>query len=195
VYRTIRDGVPNTGMAPHPLGHRRLWLLVAYIRSLGVPADSVTVAAEESSRMRQIKVSYDELAAVEQPGNDWLTYSGAYGSNRHSSLKQVDSRNVGTLTMRWMHQLVGGHDKIESSPIVRDGVMYFTVPPGRVLAVDAATGHQIWAHDHAYEFLGVVRDPSGRIAASRCSAADCSSVPGIRSSRHYRRPRARCCGR
>ena len=49
VYRTIRDGVPKTGMAPHPLGHRRLWLLVAYIRSLGVPADSVAVAAEESS--------------------------------------------------------------------------------------------------------------------------------------------------
>ena len=23
VYRTIRDGVPNTGMAAHPLGHRR----------------------------------------------------------------------------------------------------------------------------------------------------------------------------
>jgi alcohol dehydrogenase (cytochrome c) len=162
VYRTIRDGVPDTGMAPHPLGHRRLWLLVAYIRSLGVPTDSVAAAAEESSRMRQIQLSYDELAAVEQPGNDWLTYSGAYGSNRHSSLTQVDSRNVGTLTMRWMHQLVGGHDKIESSPIVRDGVMYFTAPPGRVLAVDAATGHQIWAHDHAYEFLGGGEGPLGQ---------------------------------
>ncbi len=162
VYRTIRDGVPDTGMAPHPLGHRKLWLLVAYIRSLGVPADSVAVVAEENTRMRHIQVSYDELAGLEQPGNDWLTYSGAYGSNRHSSLTQIDSRNVGTLTMRWMHQLVGGHDKIESTPIVRDGVMYFTVPPGRVLAVDAVTGHQIWAHDHPYEFLGGGEGPLGQ---------------------------------
>ena len=68
-----------------------------------------------------------------------MTFSGTYGSNRHSGLVQIDSHNVNTLTMRWMHQLVGGHDKIESSPIVRDGVMYFSVPPGRVLAVDAAT--------------------------------------------------------
>ena len=154
VYRTIRDGVPNTGMAAHPLGHRRIWHLVAYIRSLGVPGDSVAAVAQESSRMRQIQLSYGELAGIEASGNDWLTYSGAYSSNRHSALQQINSRNVGLLTLRWMHQLVGGHDKIESSPIVRDGVMYFTVPPGRVLAVDAATGHQVWAHDHSYVFLG-----------------------------------------
>ncbi len=154
VYRTIRDGVPNTGMAAHPLGHRRIWLLVSYIRSLGVPGDSVAAAVQESSRMREIRVSYNELASVEAPGNDWLTYSGAYGSTRHSVLQQINTRNVNSLSMRWMHQLVGGHDKIESSPIVRDGVMYFTVPPGRVLAVDAATGHQVWAHDHPYVFLG-----------------------------------------
>jgi alcohol dehydrogenase (cytochrome c) len=154
VYRTIRDGVPNTGMAAHPLGQRRIWLLVAYIRSLGVPGDSVAAAVQESSRMREIRVSYNELASIEAPGSDWLTYSGAYGSTRHSVLQQINARNVSSLSMRWMHQLVGGHDKIESSPIVRDGVMYFTVPPGRVLAVDAATGHQIWAHDHPYVFLG-----------------------------------------
>lgn len=154
VYRTIRDGVPNTGMAAHPLGHRQLWLLVAYIRSLSVPADSVAAAVQESSRMRQIKLPYSELAALQAPGNDWLTYSGAYDSNRHSALQQINSRNAGSLTLRWMHQLVGGSDKIESSPIVRDGVMYFTAPQGRVLAVDAATGRLIWAHEHSYTFVG-----------------------------------------
>ena len=162
VYRTIRDGVPNTGMAAHPLGHRRLWQLVAFIRSLGVPGDSVVAAAEESSKLSQVRLSYEELAGLQQPGNDWLTYSGAYGSNRHSALTQIDAHNVTTLTMRWMHQLVGGHDKIESSPIVRDGVMYFTVPPARVVAVDAATGHQLWSHDHAYVFLGGGEGPLGQ---------------------------------
>jgi alcohol dehydrogenase (cytochrome c) len=162
VYRTIRDGVPNTGMAAHPLGHRQLWLLVAFIRSLGVPGDSVVAAAEQISKLNQVRLSYSELAGLQQTGDDWLTYSGTYGSNRHSGLVQIDSHNVNTLTMRWMHQLVGGHDKIESSPIVRDGVMYFSVPPGRVLAVDAATGHQIWAHDHPYVFLGGGEGPLGQ---------------------------------
>ena len=162
VYRTIRDGVPNTGMAPHPLGHRQLWQLVAFIRSLGVPGEGVVAAEEESTKLHQVRVSYDELAALEKAGDDWLTYSGTYSSSRHSALGQIDARNANTLTMRWMHQLVGGHDKIESSPVVRDGVMYFTVPPARVIAVDAATGHQIWAHDHPYEFKGGGEGPLGQ---------------------------------
>lgn len=162
VYRTIRDGVPGTGMAPHPLRHADLWHLVAYIRSLGMPADTVAGAAEEGSKLRQVRVSYSDLVAAEEPGDDWLTYSGAYGSNRHSTLSQINSRNVGLLSVRWVHQLVGGHDKIESTPIVRDGIMYFTVPPGRVLAIDAATGHQIWVHDHPYTFEGGGEGPLGQ---------------------------------
>jgi len=154
VYRTIRNGVPGTAMAPHPLRRADLWRLVAFIRSLGVPADSLAAQAEKNSKLQQVNVSYTDLVAAEEPGDDWLTYGGAYGSNRHSSLTQINAGNVATLSVRWMHQLVGGHDKIESTPIVRDGVLYFTAPPGRVFAVDAATGHLLWQHDHVYEFRG-----------------------------------------
>jgi alcohol dehydrogenase (cytochrome c) len=154
VYRTIRDGVPNTAMPPHPLSHTDLWRLVAFIRSLGVPADSLATVRQERAKLRQVNLSYTELAATDEPGDEWLTYGGAYGSNRHSALSRINTRNVGLLGVRWMHQLVGGPDKIESTAIVRNGVMYFTIPPGRVLAVDAATGRQIWVHDHPYKFEG-----------------------------------------
>jgi alcohol dehydrogenase (cytochrome c) len=154
VYRTIRDGVPGTAMTSHRFKRSDLWHLVAFIRSLGVPADSLAVIAAKKSKLRQIQVSYEDLVAAQEPGDDWLTYAGAYGSNRHSSLSQINTRNVGLMGVRWMHQLVGGHDKIESTPIVRDGIMYFTVPPGRVLAVDASSGHQIWEYIHKYTFVG-----------------------------------------
>ncbi len=154
VYRTIRDGVPGTAMAPHPWRRADLWRLVAFIRSLGVPADSVAAQVEKNSKLRQVNVTYADLVAAQEPGDDWLTYGGAYGSNRHSSLTQINTRNVATLSVRWMNQLVGGHDKIESTPIVRDGILYFTVPPGRVLAMDAATGRLLWEHVHDYKFVG-----------------------------------------
>jgi alcohol dehydrogenase (cytochrome c) len=154
VYRTIRDGVPGTAMAAHRFKSADLWRLVAFIRSLGVPADSMAVLAEKKSKLRQIQVGYADLVAAVEPGDDWLTYGGAYGSNRHSSLTQIDTRNVNRLGVRWMHQLVGGYDKIEATPIVRDGIMYFTVPPGRVLAVDASSGRQIWEYVHKYTFIG-----------------------------------------
>jgi alcohol dehydrogenase (cytochrome c) len=154
VYRTIRDGVPETAMAPHHFKRADLWHLVAYIRSLGVPASNVAVVAEKKSKLQQIEVTYPDLVATEEPGDDWLTYGGAYGSSRHSSLTQINTQNVGLLGVRWMHQLVGSPDKIESTPIVRDGVMYFTAPRGRVLAVDAATGRQLWEYVHKYTYVG-----------------------------------------
>jgi len=152
VYRTIRDGVPETAMAPHRFKSADLWRLVAYIRSLGVPA--VAVVAEKKSKLQQIEVTYPDLVAAEEPGDDWLTYGGAYGSSRHSSLTQINTHNVGLLGVRWMHQLVGSPDKIESTPVVRDGIMYFTAPRGRVLAVDAATGRQLWEYVHKYTYVG-----------------------------------------
>src|SRR3569833_843183 len=132
VYRTIRDGVPGTAMAAHPLRRTDLWRLVAYIRLFGVPEDAVVAA--KSTKLDHIRVSYADLVAAEEQGDDWLPYAGAYGSTRQSSLVQINTRNVGLLGVRWMHQLVGVRDKIETTPVVRDGVMYLTVPPGRIMA-------------------------------------------------------------
>ena len=154
VYRTIRDGVPETAMAPHRYESADLWHLVAYIRSLGVPAKNMAVAAEKKSKLQQVEVSYADLVAAEEPGEDWLTHGGAYASNRHSSLTQINTRNVNMLGVRWMHQLVGVNDKIESTPIVRDGIMYFTTPHGGVLAIDASSGRRLWEYVHKYSFIG-----------------------------------------
>jgi alcohol dehydrogenase (cytochrome c) len=154
VYRTIRDGVPGTAMAPHRLKSADLWRLVAYIRSLGVPADNMAVAAEKKSKLRQIQVTYTDLVAAQEPGDDWLTYGGAYASHRHSTLDQINTRNVNMLGLRWMYQLEGVRDKLESTPIIRDGIMYFTAAPGRVVAVDASSGQQVWEYIHKYTFIG-----------------------------------------
>ena len=141
-------------MAAHRYRSADLWHLVAYIRSLGVPARNIAVVAEQKSKLERVSVSYADLVAAEEPGDDWLTHGGAYGSNRHSSLAQINARNVNMLGVRWMHQLVGVSDKIESTPIVRDGVMYFTAPHGRVVAVDAASGRQLWEYVHQYTYVG-----------------------------------------
>ncbi len=88
------------------------------------------------------QVTVQDLAKAD-PGN-WLSYSGSYGAQRHSSLKQVYTGNVGTLTTKWIFHLVGpGHG--EAVPIVANGVMY--VPQGNeVDALDARTGRVIWQY-------------------------------------------------
>src|SRR5258708_22935596 len=75
--------------------------------------------------------------AVAEPQN-WLTYSGTYNGQRFSTQKQIATANVSRLGVQWVFQTpVPG--KFEASPLVVDGVMYFTAAENNAYAVDART--------------------------------------------------------
>jgi alcohol dehydrogenase (cytochrome c) len=80
-------------------------------------------------------------------GRDWLLYGRNYKGWRYSPLKQINKRNARDLQVAWSIQ-TGLHDAFESSPIVVDGVMYFTTPWNHVYAVYAATGKILWHYVH-----------------------------------------------
>jgi len=148
VYRVVRFGVPNTAMRPHPLPETELWQVVAFLRSINASDSTSGAVGRGASRSVSVNVPYDELAATREPAEDWLTYSGSYGSSRHSALRQINRDNVGQLTLRWIHEFAGQPATFEVSPIVRHGIMFVTEPPGQVTALDATTGQKIWAYEH-----------------------------------------------
>src|SRR5688500_4893834 len=74
------------------------------------------------------------LNATAEPGN-WLTYSGDYKSHHYSSLNQITTENVHRLKAKWIFQM--HKTKVETTPIVVDGVMYVTRPQSDVIALDA----------------------------------------------------------
>ena len=148
VYRTIRFGIPNTAMGPHPLPDTAVWQLEAFVRSIDTSGRALGAAARGPHGAASVPVPYEELAAIRNPAEDWLTYSGSYSSSRHSALSQINRGNVGRLALRWIHQLEGVPECVEVSPVVRKGIMFVTRPPSRVLALEATTGKEIWAYDH-----------------------------------------------
>ena len=78
-----------------------------------------------------------------QPSKDsWPGYHGDYSGRRHSSLIQITPQNVGNLGLAWVFQ-TGQTAQIKSSPLLIDGILYFTVPDN-LWAIDARSGHQIW---------------------------------------------------
>jgi alcohol dehydrogenase (cytochrome c) len=162
LYRTIRYGVPKTAMMEHPLGWTPIWQLAAYIRSIDVGSAELSVPPLIQSRLDKLRVPFDDLVAATQPGTDWLSYSGSYSSTRHSSLTQITPGNVGRLALRWMVQLPDSAGKNESSPLVRNGILFITIPPATVVALDAADGHKIWEHVHPYERIGGGEGPIGQ---------------------------------
>lgn len=83
--------------------------------------------------------------ADHEPGN-WLAYGRTYSEERFSPLQEISGRNVNQLGLAWSFDL-DTHRGQEATPIVVDGVMYFTSAWSRVFALNAATGALLWSYD------------------------------------------------
>ena len=87
----------------------------------------------------------DAQMLLHPPADSWPGYQGDYTGQRHSKLTQITPQNVKDLSLAWAFQ-TGQPAEIKATPLLVDGVLYFTVPDN-IWAVDARTGAQIWAYD------------------------------------------------
>jgi len=88
----------------------------------------------------------DNNQLLHPPKDSWPGYHGDYSGRRHSPLTQIAPGNVNSLSMAWAFQ-TNQQAEIKSSPLLVDGVLYFTVPDN-IWAVDARSGYTIWHYNH-----------------------------------------------
>lgn len=85
------------------------------------------------------------IAQDTMPEGDWRTINRDLASTRYSPLDQINAGNVDQLKEAWSVPLRAFNTAV---PIVANGVMY--VPANnRILALNAATGEEIWVHEAA----------------------------------------------
>ncbi len=80
-----------------------------------------------------------------QPFTTWSAYGGSGEGTQYSALKQIDKTNVGKLKLAWFHPIPGPTGRFGFNPLIVDGAMY-VLGNNAILALDAATGKQLWAH-------------------------------------------------
>jgi quinohemoprotein ethanol dehydrogenase len=85
------------------------------------------------------------LSAAGDP-DQWLTPGRDANGTYYSPLQDINTGNVGKVGFAWDYRL-GTNRGQESTPLVIDGVMYATSNFGRVYALDAASGRQLWTYD------------------------------------------------
>jgi quinoprotein glucose dehydrogenase len=84
---------------------------------------------------------------------DWAIYRGDKKGSQYSSLNQIDTANVGRLVVAWeYHHGEPDGPSMYSNPIMVDGLLYFTTPTLDVVALDAATGREVWRFVSARHF-------------------------------------------
>jgi len=165
----IRTGV--RAMPPHDIADPEMNGLLAYLHTLQIPESaraperrSVKLASGESltgsvlnETRFDLQLATDDgrihLLAREGdayrepsllPKQDWPRYDGSLNGSRNSTLSQINASNVRKLRMAWMLP-VPGAPRLEATPVVLDGIMYVTAQ-NTVIALDAATGRQIWQY-------------------------------------------------
>jgi alcohol dehydrogenase (cytochrome c) len=90
--------------------------------------------------------SAQELEATNPNPNDWLSYHGTYKGYDYSGLDQINVNNVKNLQVAWMHFPGRTTRGIQSMPLAKDGVLYYSSSYSRVFALDGATGKVLWTY-------------------------------------------------
>src|SRR5690242_18045118 len=108
-----------------------------------------------SRRFRYVvSASLTALAVWSAPGlaqhgavnGEWRSYASDPGSTRYSPLEQINRDNIKNLQVAWSWKYDNfGGGTSETTPIMVDGVLYFTVGPRRnVVAANPGTGETLW---------------------------------------------------
>lgn len=87
----------------------------------------------------------------------WANYANDPGGMRFSPLRQVNIDNVKDLKPAWTYQSgelktyegtgLAHKAAFEATPLMINGVLYFSTPTNRVIALNAVTGKEQWVYD------------------------------------------------
>lgn len=105
---------------------------------------------------RYIIVTLALIAACLRPlaaapsDTDWPTYLGDKKRSLYSSLTQISRKNVSQLEVAWTYE-TGDKGEYQANNLVVDGVLYTPTSKRRIIALNAATGKELWIWDPAAE--------------------------------------------
>jgi alcohol dehydrogenase (cytochrome c) len=95
------------------------------------------------------------------PGVDWPAPGGNLENHNFSPLTQINAGNVRELVPVWIYS-TGIEGALETSPVVVGNTLYATTAGGRVVALNAATGQELWTFDPQPETVTLCCGPINR---------------------------------
>ena len=113
---------------------------------IGCACGGALVATAPAQVPTGMKVTDAQIVHADDQAGNWLTHGRTYSEQRFSPLKQINDHNTARLGLAWYFDLDTNRGQ-EATPLVVDGVMYFTSAWSKVFAVNAATGALLWSYD------------------------------------------------
>src|SRR3954453_5235327 len=85
-------------------------------------------------------------AATSSTTIDWPAYLGDKARNLYSPLDQINRSNVAQLKVAWTYE-TGDKGEFQANSLVIGGTLFTASPTRKGVALDAATGKELWKWD------------------------------------------------
>lgn len=92
------------------------------------------------------RVDAERLSQADSEPQNWYNIHRGGASDHFSPLDQINEDNAAELGFAWQYD-TNSTRGLEATPLVVDGVMYTSGIWGRVYALDARTGRELWTFD------------------------------------------------
>src|SRR5262245_46279611 len=109
---------------------------------------NVTLSAVRFAVAVTLAAAAAGLSIAGQGQREWRDYAGGPDSSRFVAATEITKANVNQLQVAWTYP-AGWTD---FNPLVVRGVVYGRGPKGAFVALDAATGKELWVHDGVQGF-------------------------------------------
>jgi quinoprotein glucose dehydrogenase len=94
-------------------------------------------------------------AGAQGPAGEWPVYGGDAGATKYSPLAEINRGNVARLQVAWtwrpaeraLPEYGTQPGTFQNTPLMIDGVLYVSTPYNRVVALEAASGRELWRYD------------------------------------------------
>jgi len=129
-----------------------------------VPAAQNQPPARPGSRLYNLDLQHKEIESFSDvteelldspPPGDWLSWRRTRDGLGYSPLSEINQDNVRELRLAWVWAMHEG--RVQTAPLVHDGVM-FVANPGNILqALDAKNGDILWEYRHQFASEATMR--------------------------------------
>ena len=102
-------------------------------------------AATASLLVALVAVNQRAASQADAAYTTWSDYGGSPDSMQYSALAAINRTNVTKLERAWFYPVPGDPVRLPFNPIAVDGVLYVAGVKGLVVALDAATGKELWS--------------------------------------------------
>ncbi|MGQ3413470.1 pyrroloquinoline quinone-dependent dehydrogenase [Natrinema sp. LN54] len=112
------------------------------------PGES-TVEQGDIDQIPEVDVTEDDLQQTGEEPTDWLIMGGSYEAQRHTTADVITPENVDQLEAEYRLEVADDPNDFQGSPVVVGGdppIMYTTVGPDMLYAINARTGEVLWTH-------------------------------------------------